>query len=378
MNEQIKKIRLLGADALASIGIDETIKDRLIRLWHKIIFPRKKQLEVLQDLQTWLSDGGNISQACRSILKSAESANELKKPHARAIQDIYDAALAGQDISEGMKQWFDQEVIMIFSIGQKANALGNILTEYLKQNEELAIARNEFLKPLRYPAVLSLVSLGIAMFIALFVMNGFKQVVPQETWPVESQVFYAVYSSIWEFKGKIAFFVFVLVAFLAWWMPNGTGAFRRAVQRVFPFSIYSYLKAMQVSKLMALLVGRVYSPKRCAQELSRSASPFLQWHLNIVVERETQGSESIAWSFDTGIFPKRLIQRMEGVISRGDVSSKLKALETAGKRSGVEAINAINKTKTMMLILLYLVAAGNLIFAINGFIGVYLGILSQM
>lgn len=374
----IQKVRLIGADILATIGIDEQFGSRIKTLWHRILLPRKKQLEVLQDLQSWLEDGGNVVHACRSILRSAESANELNKPYARAIQEIYDAALAGQDIADGMQNWFDREVIMIFSVGQKANALGEMLTDYLKQSEELEQAKAEFIKPLRYPVLLFFISLGIAIFLAVFVLPQFVEVIPQQRWPDESQMFYALYNAVWDSKGQVLAAVLVVAAFFSWWLVNGTGKVRRALQRVFPFSIYSYIKAMQVSKLMALLVGRIYSPKKCAQELAKTATPFLKWHLDVIVNRESQGSESIAWSFDTGLFPKRLVQRMEGIISKGDANSKLKALETAGKRSGAEALSAINKTKVFVLFGLYAMAGGNLIFAITGFIGVYMEILSQM
>lgn len=372
------KVNELAQDTLVNLGLDYSLQLKFRRRFNRLKFPKKKQLELVDDLKSWLEDGGNIRHACESILHSAESLNQSTAPYAKATRDILDAVINGRSIADGMEDWFNQEIIMVFTVGQEANALSEMLVDYTDQVEEIEQARKDFIKPLIYPSILFSIGIAMAFLMANVMMENFIEIIPKSAWPPESRFFHTVYSTLYAHIVLIAAVTIVFVYWLFWWTVNGRGPVRRLLQGRFPFSIYSYFKAMQIAKMMALLVGRVYSPRETATKLQATASPFLRWHLRLIAKREAQGSESVAYSFNTGLFPPRLIQRMEAITSRGDASSKIRALESAGRRSADEAIRAMAASKNFAVTILYMVSAANIIFSFVAFAGVYLGMMNAI
>lgn len=366
-----KRLKSYSEDVLAALGIDLSLVERLKRMRNSIIFREKAQFEFIEDFKSWLDDNGNIRKACTNIINSAEAINEGKKPYVQVAKDIREAVVNGRSVASGMEDWFDPAIVMVFTVGQETSNLSEMLNNYIKQREEIKEARSEFLKPLKYPFVMMLVSIAMAMGLSQIMLPQFIPFVPVDQWPDETKLFLNVTN---HFASYFALYIMVLIVFFClfnWWLVNGRGRVRRSVSNLFPFNIYSYLLAMQLTKMMSLLVGRVFSPYQAAKEIRKSASPFFAWHLKEIMNREETGSVSIAHSFDTGLLPARLIQRMDAACSQGGAKSQLLALETAGKRSGYEAIATIGRTKVYVLLGVWVFNLVLLLWSIQSFFNVF-------
>lgn len=366
-----KNIKSYSEEALAVLGIDLSFTEKLKRLKNKVIFREKAQFEFIEDFKSWLDDDGNIRKACTNIINSAEAIDEGKKPYVSVARDIRDAVVNGRSIASGMEDWFDPTIIMVFTVGQETDSLNEMLSNYVQQREEIKEARSEFLKPLKYPFVMMLVSLVMALGLSQIMLPQFIPFVPVDQWPTETQMFLNVTNHFASYFGLYIMVFIIFVLLFNWWLVNGNSIVRRSVSNLFPFNIYSYLLAMQLTKMMSLLVGRVYSPYQAAKEIRKSASPFFSWHLKEIMNREDKGSVSIAYSFDTGLLPARLIQRMDAACSQGGAKSQLLALETAGKRSGYEAIAAIGRTKVYVLLSVWVFNLVVLLWSIQSFFNVF-------
>lgn len=352
------------SDLLAAVGLDIELVEKIQRQYRRLQFNKKQQLEFIEDFETWLEDSGNVRKACDAIIVSKEETGDGNKPEAKAAREIRKAVVSGQSIAEGMRPWFDNEVITVFATGEKSEALKDMVSDYMKLEEELAEARAAFRKVTLYPTVVFVMLLFVCIGFANFLLPQFLQMAPIETWPIESRVFLFVYGALGNWIQWIVLAAVSTYFFLRWYMKNGTGVVRRKLQHVFPFSIYTYLNGMRVVKMMGLLVGKLYNPRKAAFEISRTATPYLKWHLNEISQRESSGEYTFAQSFNTGLMPLRTIQRMEASSAWGDSDSKLKALKKAGERSGREAFYAIAKSKRLMSNCLYGLALAQMLFLI--------------
>ncbi len=354
-------------DIFAALGIDAELLYKTQRFFRRLSFNRKSQLEFIEDFETWLEDSGNVRRACESVIASKQAAKEGNKPEAKAAEAIRRAVVSGQSIASGMEPWFDREVITVFATGEKSESLKEMVSDYMAIERELGETKQKFIKAVVYPAIafslITIVSIGFANV----VLPQFTQMLPLESWPVSSRTFVNSYQFVGDWIGLALGVLAGAFVFCLWFLPNGNGFFRRKIQRTFPFSIYTYLNGMKVVKMMSLLVGKLYNPRRAAFEISRTAPPYVKWHLNKIAEKEASGEYTFAQSFNTGLMPSRTIQRMEASSAMGGADSKLTALKKAGERSGSEALRAINKSKRLVSTSLYVGAGAQLLFLIFAF-----------
>lgn len=354
-------------DVFAALGIDAELVHKAQRFVRRLSFGRKKQLEFIEDFETWLEDSGNVRRACEAVMSSKDEAGEGKSPEAKAAAAIRKSVVSGESIAKGMEPWFDEEVITVFATGEKSDSLKEMVSDYMKIEQELSKTKKDFSKAAVYPAISFVAMLFVCIGFANGVLPRFTQMLPVESWPSSSQAFLQSYSLVGDWVITLSVALIIGVLFFMWFLPNGSGVVRRKIQRLFPFSIYTYLNGMKVVKMMSLLVGRLYNPRRAAFEISRTAPPYVKWHLSKIAEKEASGQYTFAQSFNTGLMPSRTIQRMEASSAMGDSDSKLTALKKAGERSGDEALRAMNRSKRMVSSGLFLGAAAQLLFLVFAF-----------
>lgn len=369
MNNILSKVSRLkrslkGALGLNYFSVTRSLQDglglnyfnvvRIKRFSRNFGFTRKKQLEFIQDLASWINDGCNPIKACEAIMAGAKHNSRLIHEY-RAAESIHDALSRGRSIAEGMQYAFEPEVVSIFAAGQRAGemALNESINAYLQQQSELAVTKKAFYKPLKLPFIYLCITCGALIGMGNFIFPRFVELLGgQEQLPT-------IIKCIMMFSQAMIYLPFYIFLFIGLWLlarhyiRNNVTERRFRVDNYFPFNVYKAFVAMRVLKTLGILVGANNTPRQAALELMKHSSQYTQYHLQVFVSKSERGVRDLADMMDSGLLSKRLLFRLRLGSASADHQSKQLAIQSAAARSGDEAIASLAKTKYILSITLW-------------------------
>lgn len=358
-------------------GLNYKTWEKLKRFFRTWGFNKKKQFEFIQDFSSWLNDGSSPKVACESIIRSGQNDSRLVH-EVNAAKGILDALSRGLPISVGMADWFEPEVVSIFSAGQEAGAgaLNKVVKEYLVQQEEIANATSVFWSPIKAPLIYLGMVYGFLLMMGLGILPQFADFLPAEK--LDGTVVLVMDIAAWCLKYMYFILIIIFFAYLGFlnFCHNNVSKFRMAIDDYFPLNIYKNFAAMRTLKTFGILVETKYNVHKAAVELKQYSQGYMTYHLNHVI-RETQfGESNVAEALNSGLLGKRLMFRLRNAASSSDQSKKKAAISIVADRSGQEAIRALKGTRIKVAIFVWLLVVAILLLTVASFMGILSSLLN--
>ncbi|PMS14654.1 hypothetical protein C0Z18_30880 [Trinickia dabaoshanensis] len=185
--------------------------------------------------------------------------------------------------------------------------------------------------------------LGFFVAYALVIAPQNLQSLPLERWPIISRQLYELSNAIVR-HGLLSGLGFVLTAWLVIWSrPNWRGRFRAKIDHVplLPWSSYRENEANNfLVSLAILLQSNNHGMKEALERMRQFASPWLGWHITVMLKRLALTPDSPARALDTGLFSYRVMDRIEDYSER---TNFFKALRMIAFDHGDKAVEAAER-----------------------------------
>lgn len=341
---------------------------RIYKTWG---FKKQRQFEFIQDFSTWLNDGCSPAKACLSIIESGKSIRRLEQ-EVKAATAIYDALMRGDSISEGMVEWFDPDVVILFEAGQKAGskALTHVVNEYLKQELEIKQAKRLFWGPIKQPLLYLLMCIGFMIVMGLFVLPQFSSIMPPEKMSLSVRFVLSFSSLATDYYPFFILFCFFVYIGVRNFLHNNASGFRLTMDEYFPLNIYRNFAAMKTLKTLGILVETRYNLHKASVELKRHSNNYMKHHLNFIICQTQFGESDLGEALNSGLLNQRLMFRLKNAADSPDQNRKKSAISIASDRSGEEAVRTLTSTRTFMAVFFWIVMCLTLLMVVSSFMGV--------
>jgi hypothetical protein len=160
--------------------------------------------------------------------------------------------------------------------------------------------------------------------------------------------------------GKVFLAICATAIFIVWQLPRWTGPSRVRVDSLPGFALYRDYNAAVVLSAMSMMIGSGKTMRQALEDLRLSATPWLRWHLQRVINSLDSNPTDYLAAFSRGLMPLSVRARLNSLLDSSksfDVAlvslgaSEVKRLEGAVKVSA----EMVNWTLTGALVALAVV-----------------------
>jgi type II secretory pathway component PulF len=328
-------------DIADQLGLVVAFEDAFAAIKLKFIAPEHEQVSFIKVFNQFIQDGVRPHTACEQIVLAANKSGPANNYKAKVASAMKNSLIRGKDITEGIEGYFSQDLLVLFRIGWQTGRLGDLMEHFLADRDALKDVKKVAFSRLFMPALYFFGMLGLFFVIGRFGIPAIPSGVDLTKLPTFTlwAMNFATFMSHWGFL-VLLMIVALRVGFL-WVRDNAYGAWRERLNKVWPFSIHTELMGMTFMKNIALLNRTSLSLDRICQTLQRSSAPFLRPYYAKVRSKLANKEMSIAEYLDVGLLNPWVLAQVHAIAQTKGDESKIKAIHSAGEKSGIAALNMI-------------------------------------
>lgn len=222
----------------------------------------------------------------------------------------------------------DYEVMVLTAAeddGRLSEAM-DYLSRAIRQSSKI---KSTYVMSLISPVLALSTLLGFFLAYALVIAPQNLQTLPLDKWPEISRQLYAFSSLL--VNGGVALCIGsgIAVWLVMWSRSQWRGRVRAWVDRVplLPWRAYREREANTFLVAFAILLqSNNHGPKEALERMRQFASPWLSWHLSLMLKQLGRSPDQPARALSTGLFPIQLMDRIEDYAERTDFTKALRTL----------------------------------------------------
>jgi type II secretory pathway component PulF len=310
-------------------------------MWLGAITFRNNRLDIYEQLLAKLDGAGRA--AVQSVPEIFGEWAAREKKRGDLLGYVYDyvrrKTSKGDSLAESLRPFIDNDEYLILAGGEVRGDLVNTIRSLLANVEARQNMFDAVVAAMWMP-VLGLMSIvGLSIGFGLFLWPEFIRAVPDQYWPGWTKPCITV--QLWMGKHwlwmSISLLLFVAYAVT---LDRWTGRSREIIDRLPPWSIHKGRLAANVLGAMAALVGAGLSVREAFVMIRDRATPYMRWHLSRIIRRyDSPGTEGIA-ALRTGLFSRRMMDRVEDAASGRSFDETLKDVGTRSLKLVVRSLKA--------------------------------------
>lgn len=203
------------------------------------------------------------------------------------------------------------------------------------------------------PVIALIMLLGFFLSYALVIAPQNLQVLPLDKWPALSRQLYSFSTALVDGGVLLCLGLGLLAWLVLWSRAHWRGSWRAQIDRVplLPWRAYRERQANNfLVSLAILLQSNHHGPKEALERMRQFASPWLSWHLGLMLKRLKLSPKAPARALNTGLFAVGLMDRIEDYSERTDFTKALltlafdhgdKQVQTAERRAVISGFLAM-------------------------------------
>ncbi|MDX1901254.1 MAG: type II secretion system F family protein [Gammaproteobacteria bacterium] len=303
--------------------------------WKHLRFGAKAQLAFLEDFYLLVNDGIPANHAIEMV---ADATTGITRDVALSIaQKISE----GQPLAEGMRDWFNTNIVEIIRVGEQGGALVETLKSAINTLGRSSGAMGAFLGAILYPTMVITIACVIILYLDGSVFLQFAAIKKQELWPQAGRDLVATAAFIRHWWWMCILGVIGFVYGLMRLMSDYIGEYRATLDKFPPFSLYKKFVSARFMETLGLLVANGIVFKNALKVMQYRATPYLTSHLVNMEHLLSTGKGNIADILMTGLIDEKDVLRLR-------VMAEVKGFEHGLVRMGVRG--AENSVKTLKII----------------------------
>lgn len=311
-------------------------------------FGTKAQLAFLEDLYLLINDGIPANRAVEMMGQVTEG---LTREVALSLSQ---KIAQGQPLAEGMKDWFNLNVIEIIRVGEAGGALAQTMKSAINMLSQRGVALGAFVGAVAYPLLVIVIACGVIIYLNNSVFVQFGMIKPMDQWPESGRRLVALAHLIQSWWWVLIVTIVVIFFIFRRLMTNYVGEFRPLLDKVPPFSFYRSFASARLLETLGLLVANGVVFKSAIKVMQYQANPYLHSHLLMMEHLLSMGKTNIADVLETGLINDSDLMRLR-------VMAEVKGFEHGLIRMGVRGTE--QATLTLKLISRFV---GGTLLAIGG------------
>lgn len=294
-------------------------------------FGTKKQLAFMEDLYLLINDG---IPANRAVEMMAQVTSGLTRDVALSISQKISE---GQGLAEGMKEWFNPNVVEIIRVGEEGGALNQTMKSAINTMTQRSGAIGALISALAYPLLVIIMACVVIVYLNNSVFVQFRAIKPIEEWPDAGKQLILVAEIIQTWWWLLLLGVMGIIVFFRVTMTNYVGEFRNTLDTFFPFTLYRRFAAARLLETLGLLVANGVVFKKAISVMQHQTNPYLAYHLALMEHLLATGRGNIADVLTTGLVDSADIMRLR-------VMAEVKGFEHGLIRMGIRGSEQVNAT----------------------------------
>ena len=315
----------------------EIYREKAFRLVKHIQFGTKAQLAFLEDFYTLINDGIPANKAIEMMISATSGITcEVAIAIAEKISE-------GKGLADGMKDWFNINIVEIVRVGEQGGALVATIKSAINTLGQSSGAMSAFIGAIAYPCVVILMASAVILYLDSSVFVQFRAIKPVERWPDAGRTLIAIASMIrrywWLYIGGGIAVVFITLRV----MSDYIGKFRRELDRIPPFTLYKQFTAARFMETLGLLVANGVVFKSALKVMQYQAVPYLASHLVIMEHQLAMGKGNVADILDTGLIDENDILRLRIMAEVKGFEHGLIRMGVRGSENSIKALKRISK-----------------------------------
>jgi type II secretory pathway component PulF len=324
-----------------------------------MISSSRTRADFYEDFAAALDDGVDVVTYLR---KRRDRAREMRDP-LRPLYARWLRKMDTQSLSRALRgSGIPESEIMVVSAGESGAALPENLRFLAKTVREIAQMKRLVLSATIAPAIIFAVMAGLLYGFAYHFLPVLAQVFPVAKWPASGQRLYAVAQFVTSYGLFVVLGVVALVALVSWsftgWIFNG----RRRLDDFLPYSLFRAYSGSITLVSLASLLNAGNSLVQSLESVGRLSNRWVKWHMRTIVRRLDALSANPGKAFDTGLLPRRALNR---VVDRAERSNFGEAIQSIGFSVIADIrkeIEAGAKSLNMVMLLLAGICLGGMMF----------------
>lgn len=302
-------------------------------------FGTKRQLAFLEDLYLLINDGIPANRAVEMMTQVTSGITR------EVAQTLTQKISEGQQLADGMREWFQPSVVEIIRVGEAGGALGQTMKSAINSLNARGAAVGGFVVAVAYPLLVIVMACVMVVYLDKAVFSQFALIKPMSQWPPSGQRLVALGHFI-KYWWWISIVIVIVIGFIfSKLMTSYTGALRPTLDRFPPFTLYKQLVCAQFLETLGLLVGNGIVFKSALRVMQYSSSPYLTMHLIEMEHLLSAGKSNIADVLATGLIPPNDLMRLR-------IMAEVKGFEHGLTRMGIKGAEQAARTMSVIAKLL--------------------------
>ena len=336
---------------------EKSIGTKISDKFKKLQFGTKAQLGFLEDFSHLVEDGIPPNKAIEML---ARASSGVSKDVAASIAATISA---GKPLAEGMRDWFDFNVVEIIRVGEEGGALGETIKSAMNMMGSRSSMVGTLLGAIAYPTTVCLIACLVIVYLNNSVFSQFLMIKPMDTWPDAGKRFVEVAHFIESWWWTVILFVIALAIVMQVVMKNYVGVLRPTLDKFFPFNMYRQFVASRLLETLGLLVANGVVFKSALSIMQHKVNPYLGMHLFQMEQLMGKGRGNIAEVLNTGLISENDLMRLRILAEVKGFEHGLVRLGVRGTEQGMKTVSVIAK---IIAGILMVVGMGLIMVAING------------
>lgn len=322
---------------------------------------REQQSALLEDIALAIGDGLAAAQICEELSQHANQHRLVNENH--AIQAMQSALYQGQPMATAMAPWFDNDLCMLVSVGERSGLLTELLVAQQRFEQQRRAALVAFWRPLVYPLIMLLLSLFACLAVGQWVLPKLASGIDALYWPLLAQHL-MVMSSPWVLVGIVSILGGLLLLF---WGPYPLIDFRRPLWLMCAkhgaFVIRRYFDGVLLLQTLTVLLGAGVRLDRALHAMQEFGQGSLSYCLPQLRQLLLQGERRLAVILDCGLLSPRMLFRLQNG-SRN--ATEHGTLQRVAGYAANDAIAALARLRVLMQVSCYLLILWLLLLTVGG------------
>lgn len=281
--------------------------------------------EFYEDFASALRDGASAPERLRKMAIRARQRRNGSGP----LFEHWLKKMRRMSFAHALQHTVPEYEVMVLTAAEEDGRLHEAM-EYLGRALRLASkVKGAYFMSLVSPVIAMITLLSFFLVYALIIGPQNLESLPWEKWPKISRLFYTFSN------GLVEHGVFIVIGSVAWaWLvlwsrKNWHGSIRGWIDRIplLPWHGYKEREANNfLVSLAILLQSNNHGPKEALERMRKFASPWLSGHIVMMLKRLKLSPDQPAKALNTGLFPRRVMDRIEDYSERTDFTRALRML----------------------------------------------------
>lgn len=295
-------------------------------------FGLKARMGLYERIKAFLEANIDIVSTLDSIKNRYKKSKDFR---ADIIEDWLAVMSKGGKFADAVKPWIPPAEHMLIAAGERGEGLISGLGEATVLSQAAAKNKGAIIGGVIMPAFLATMILGMLAAFQLKMAPVFKSLLPVEVWPSNAKVLYNLSKFIVDYWFFVLIGMIALSFLISYTMGRWVGPIRKRFDSLPPWSLYkSYQGSSFLIGLSSLMKAGVANYD-ALKTMHRTASPWMQVHLEKMMTSMKLGGANPGEALDTGLLDKETAGDIQDYSRLGTFHT---AIYTIGERSLEESV----------------------------------------